>query len=111
MNKPLVFTVVFCLAVGGTAAFAAPENGLNGGVQKNTLKNISSFFDKADANHDDILIREEAEKIPALSSQFNSMDINQDGKVTHQEMIVSIKMKSRHRSRKAEDYAKSMALK
>lgn len=65
------------------------------------MKGISKLFDKADANHDGVLTREEAGKTPVLAEQFNGMDVNQDGKVMRQEMIASMEMKRRHHGRGA----------
>ena len=81
-----MLAVVFCLALGGASAYATLQDGWD----------VSRLFEKADANHDGILTRKEAEKVPALASQFNDMDINQDGKVTRQEMVASMKMKKKH---------------
>lgn len=64
------------------------------------MKGIGRLFEKADARHAGVLTREEAQKTPLLSSQFNKMDINQDGKVTRQEMVAS--MKKMHHERNAE---------
>ena len=100
----IFFAVVFCLVVDGAAAYAAPQGGQHGRTQENNVKAIGKFFDKADANHDGMLAREEAEKIPISSNQFNNMDINQDGKVTRQEMAASIKMEKRHHGHKADNF-------
>ena len=89
-----MLAVVFCLVLGGVSVYAAPQDVRDANTVNE--KEISRLFEKADTNHDGILTREEAEKIPALSSQFNDMDINQDGKVTRQEMAASMKMKKRH---------------
>lgn len=88
------FAVAFCLAMGVTQACATPLQ--DGSAQQNNARNIGRLFEKADANHDGVLTREEAGKTPALSNHFNEMDINQDGKVTRFEMRASIKMKQRH---------------
>lgn len=96
------FAVVFCIAVGGVPVHADPQDVRHGRAQENNLKDIGRIFEEADANHDGMLTREEAEKIPMLFNQFNDMDINQDGKVTRQEMVASMKMKKRHHRRNME---------
>ena len=97
MNFAINFlATVSCLAVGGTMGYAAPQHG---SVQENIMKGIGRIFEQADANHDGVLTRKEAEKAPMLSNYFNDMDINQDGKVTRQEMVALISMKQKHHGR------------
>ena len=48
-------------------------------------------FDKADANHDGVLTREEAKKMPMLPKHFDEVDANKDGKVTREEMYAATK--------------------
>ena len=95
-------TLVFCLATGAAPLYAAPQDSGYGRVQKNNMNDIGKLFEKADANHDGMLTRKEAESIPVLSAQFNDMDINQNGEVTRQEMLALMKMKKMHHGRNTE---------
>ena len=99
MQCAILLAVVFCLVLGEMPAYAAAQGVQHDSVPKNSTKNMGRLFEKADTNHDGVLTREEAEKIPVLSDHFNDMDINQDCHVTRQEMIASMGMKQRHHER------------
>ncbi len=50
---------------------------------------------RSDINHDKVLAREEAGKELLRTNHFNEMGIKQDGKVTREEVVASMKMKER----------------
>lgn len=56
-----------------------------GGIT-NTAQNLMKNFDIADKNHDGLLTKEEAEKVPFIKAHFDEIDKTHRGAVSKQEV-------------------------
>ncbi|WP_445145136.1 EF-hand domain-containing protein [Dyella sp. Tek66A03] len=56
-----------------------------GGIA-NTAQNLMKNFDIADKNHDGLLTRKEAEKVPFIKAHFDQIDTTHRGSVSKQEV-------------------------
>jgi Ca2+-binding EF-hand superfamily protein len=75
-----VATLTMLLAVAASHA----QSGF-GGIA-NTSQNAMKNFDIADKNHDGLLTREEAEKVPFIKAHFDEIDKTHRGSVSKQEV-------------------------
>ena len=75
-----VATLAMLLAVAASHA----QSGY-GGIA-NTAQKAMKNFDIADKNHDGLLTREEAEKVPFIKTHFDQIDTTHRGAVTKQEV-------------------------
>ncbi len=96
----------------GMAGMTAPEDATGGKVPDVGASPATAHLDKrfsaADANHDGGLDKTEADGMPMLSTYFDEVDSNRDGKVTRQEYFDAMPLL--HRGKNIDASGKAQAL-
>ena len=82
MNRTPVAVAMLAMLLAGAASHAQSGYGGIANTSKNAMKN----FDIADKNHDGLLTREEAEKVPFIKAHFDEIDKAHRGAVSKQDV-------------------------
>jgi Ca2+-binding EF-hand superfamily protein len=80
MRRSILFFSLLALAPLAATAQVSQDS------RSRMVEEIKQRFDKADANGDGALDREEAKAMPRVSQHFDDIDTDHDGKVTLQEI-------------------------
>lgn len=102
MNKLIKLSALCLLLVSGAVAAAessVPQRA-NPQQRQQRAEQWKARWEQADANHDGMLSRDEAQQVmPKLAQRFDRMDANGDGQLTSEELRAAFKARKDRRQR------------